>query len=117
MLRTKLIIIEFAACIDYDKSKPYCKHCDFHVNKQCPFCDHRSNPNTWHSPCVRCHKGGCTKCYESRHAECAQMMNKHRYAGRNTQRHKNSKSDRFLGGMGAIPRLHHQVKRQLFQYC
>ena len=116
---TKLIIIEFAASIDYDdyKGKSYCNHCYFHLNKQCPFCASFSSPNSWHSPCIRCHKGGCTNCYQRRHSECIQMVTKYRYAGRNTQqRASNSKSDRFLGGVGGIPKRHYQVKKQLFKW-
>ena len=118
---TKLIIIEYAACIDdanddYNISTKQCKDCYFYLNKQCPFCNKYSNPTTWHQPCVRCHKGGCTNCYQKRHSECVEMMKKHRYAGRNTQQHANNKSDRFLGGVGGIPKRYPKVKQQLFKW-
>eukprot|EP01084_Bolivina_argentea_P013091 24514_1 len=121
---TKLLIIEYAATTEYDRSRKQCKYCWFDMKKECPFCHGRSDPNTWRRACIRCHKGGCSYCYERRHRKCQKMImkNKQYYAGKNQQyKFRNSKNDLlvFADGIGinSIKGLKGQkVKSWAFKY-
>ena len=138
----KLLIIEFAAYTESDfskKNRDTCWPCWNFVAKACPLCRWKDPALVLHDPCIRCHKGGCSRfihseimpiknnrgyfrCYERVHRNCSKVINKvgvSYYAENRNRQRRNlaGKRNRYVGIAGTTGQLHHrEVQKWALHY-